>query len=332
LEARLSESACASPRRPGVFVTWAPVSRRTQTLAARLGLEQARVSAPWFKRPLFAPLKYPVQIARTWQLLRRVRPAEVWVMDPPAPAVLVAWAYCRLEPATQVVDMHTVGFYDLKWRVLRLLEWPALRDAAVNLVTNRRLADRLRSWHCRAAVLTDPLPTPPEDIDDPVEKGAVTVVATYSADEPIHELPSVARSLSEVTMYVTGHPLVDTSRWPHNLVPTGFLDDAEYWHRLASSEVVVVLTTRPDTLLSGGYEALAVGRPVVVSGQAVLRERFGDAAVYVSDDADGIAAGIRVALAAADDYAARSRRLAVRWEDEWQKSAAQLLRSLGGSL
>ena len=75
----------------GVFVSWAPFSRRTQTLSRRLGLEAVQVQAPWFKRPVYAPLKYPIQLLRTAVFLARRRPRQVWVMDPPAPAVMLAW-------------------------------------------------------------------------------------------------------------------------------------------------------------------------------------------------------------------------------------------------
>ncbi len=46
--------------------------------------------------------------------------------------------------------------------------------------------------------------------------------------------------------------------------------------------MIVVLTTRPATLLSGGYEAMALGRPLVISDHGVLRDYFGDAAVYAT--------------------------------------------------
>ena len=106
----------------GLFISWAPFSRRTETLAARFGLESRQVAAPWFKRPLYAPLKYPLQVWRTARLLARRAPREVWVMDPPLPAVAVGWAYARRHRLPLVVDIHTVGFYAAKWRALRPLE------------------------------------------------------------------------------------------------------------------------------------------------------------------------------------------------------------------
>jgi len=319
------------PGSPGLFISWAPFSRRTQSLAARFGLELVQVQAPWFKRPLYAPFKYPASVLRTWRLLVARDPAEVWVMDPPVPAVLTAWLYCRSRGRPLVVDLHTVGFYDPKWRALRRLEMPALREAASNVVTNAELAGRVRAWGCRVAILTDPLPVPPDLSGVEPEPGTATIIATFSEDEPIALLPQVASTLRDVRFFVTGRPRLDTTVWPGNLVATGFLSDADFWRRLAASAVIVVLTTRPNTLLSGGYEALCLGRPLVVSDQAVLREYFEDAVVYVRDDAAGIAAGVREALARSAELAERSVALAARREAEWASAAERLLASLGRS-
>ncbi len=107
---------------------------------------------------------------------------------------------------------------------------------------------------------------------------------------------------------VTGRPRGDLSAWPPNLTPTGFLSDVAYWRQLARSAAVAVLTTRPETLLSGGYEALVLGRPLVTSDHAALRGYFGDAAVYAHAEPASLAGAVRTALDGADDYAGRLRR------------------------
>ena len=251
-------------------------------------------------------------------------------MDPPVPAVLTAWLYCRRRSRPLVVDMHTVGFYDPKWRALRRLEMPALRQAASNVVTNAELAGRVRAWGCPVAILTDPLPMPPDLSGVEPEPGTATIIATFSKDEPITLLPEVASALRDVRFFVTGRPRLDTTTWPANLVATGFLSDTDFWRRLAASAVIVVLTKRPNTLLSGAYEALSLRSPLVVSDHAVLREYFEDAVVYVHDDVAGIAAGVREALARTAELAERSAALAARREAEWASTAERLLAVVRG--
>ena len=130
-----------------------------------------------------------------------------------------------------------------------------------------------------------------------MEPGLVTVVATYSKDEPLGILPAVAERLPDVRFAVTGAPRGDLGGWPANLTATGFLSDDDYWRQLARSAAIVVLTTRPATLLSGGYEAMAVGRPLVISDHGVLRDYFADAAVYTGAASGPLSEAVSRALA-----------------------------------
>jgi glycosyltransferase involved in cell wall biosynthesis len=265
---------------------------------------------------------------RTARVLRESRPDEVWVMSPPLPAVALAFVYCARRRAALVVDIHSVGFFALRFRALRPLEIPILRRATVVLVTNDDLADTVRGWGCRPFVLTDPLPEPQSIPENEVDPTRVTVIATFSEDEPLDLLPAVASELNDLTFYVTSNPRGDTSHWPSNLVTTGFLEEQAYWRQLASSAVIMVLTRRPNTLLSGGYEALSLHRPLVLSDQRVLREYFGDSAVYAAADAAALANGVREALQRCGELSKQLCELAALRETEWQAKADELSRIL----
>lgn len=312
----------------GLFISWAPFSRRTETLARRFGLDARFVKTPWPKRPLMTPVKYPYQAFMTASLLRDHAP-EYWVMDPPSPLVALAGLVAGRRRVPLVVDMHTVAFYAPEWRLLRPLELPLLRAATAVLVTNESLAARVRGWGARAFVLPDPLPYPPPASHQNVEPDLVTVIATYSPDEPIDMLPQVARDMPGLRFAVTGDPHGDLSAWPDNLRPTGFLSDADYWRQLRRSAVVVVLTTRPDTLLSGGYEAMVLERPLVTSDQVVLREYFGDAAAYCDADSASMCRAVDEALAQGRELTSKLAALRRRRAAEWEKSARRLQAALG---
>lgn len=314
----------------GTFVSWAPFSRRTETLAAAFDLDLRFVTTPWPKRPLTVPLKYPYQAAATVAALARAGEGEFWVMDPPLPAVALVAAAAWRRRAALVVDMHTVAFYAREWRLLRPLELPALRHAAAVIVTNESLAVQVRRWGARAVVLPDPLPEPPPAaLAVTSEPDLVTVVATYSKDEPLEVLPALARQLPEVRFAVTGSPRGDLSAWPSNLTPTGFLADDAYWLQLAQSAVIVVLTTRPDTLLSGGYEALVLARPLVTSDHAALRGYFGEAALYARAEPASLAKAVRRALDERAAYGSRIGALADERRADWRAAADGLRLALG---
>ena len=103
----------------GLFLSWAPFSRRSETLARRFDLDLRFVSTPWPKRPLAVPLKYPWQTAATVRTLLTRAHDELWVMDPPTPAVLLVGFAAKLRRRPLVVDMHTVAFTALAWRLSR---------------------------------------------------------------------------------------------------------------------------------------------------------------------------------------------------------------------
>ncbi len=316
----------------GVFVSWAPFSRRTETLAQAFDLDLTFLKTPWPKRPWTTPVKYPWQAVRTVRELDARDPGELWVMDPPSLLVAIAGGWAGRHRAPLVVDMHTVAFFAREWRYLRPLEAPALRAAAAVVVTNEGLAREVRGWGARAFVLPDPLPAVPAGVGglaDPVDPGLVTVVATYSKDEPLELLPAVAESLPQLRFAVTGAPRGDLGRWPANLTPTGFLSDREYWRQLARSAVVVVLTTRPATLLSGGYEAVALGRPLVTSDHAVLRDYFGQAALYAPADSRQLSAAVGEAVARGSELAEGIVALRAVREAGWDRAAARLRAVLG---
>ena len=84
----------------------------------------------------------------------------------------------------------------------------------------------------------------------------------------------------------------------------------------------MVLTTRPATLLSGGYEAMAVGRPLVISDHDVLRDYFADAAVYTGATAGQMSEAVSRALAHERELAARITELRSVREDDWQTCRA----------
>ena len=96
---------------------------------------------------------------------------------------------------------------------------------------------------------------------------------------------------------------------PSNVELSGFLSTEGYVSLVSSADAVVVLTTREDTLLSGAWEALALGRPLIVSDTNALKQTFGDGVTYVAPDARAISDAVQRTLA---DPSAAQRARALR--------------------
>jgi Glycosyl transferases group 1 len=295
-------------RAHGLVVAWMPVSRRSDTIAARLGLERLVLGRRGFRRPWTAPLAYPLLAARTIRAIVARRPRAIVVVAPPFVAPLVVLPVARLVGARVAIDVHTGALLDRRWRwSAGILAW-ACRRADAAIVTLPSLAARLGAG-VDALIIPDPLPDLRQgDAPPGADGGEVVAVCGWGDDEPIEALVAAARGRAW-RLVLTGRPTRPVDL-PPNVELTGFLDDDAYVRRLARAAAVVVLTTRDDTLLSGAWEGIALGRPLVLSDTLALRSTFGDGPSYVRPEAAAIAAGIEATLA--DPDRARAATVALR--------------------
>jgi glycosyltransferase involved in cell wall biosynthesis len=296
------------------FLTWSS-HRRTSGLAAGLGIELLEVISA--RRGLARHLEL---IARTLGLLC-TRSFRVIVAQ--NPSIILATLLVCIRPARRyrlVVDAHneaiTPFVHDVA--VVRAVSRWLLQRACLTIVTNAELAERVRQAHGRPFVLPDPLPTVPPDLPaDTSWPPYVVVVCTFAPDEPLGEIFAAAGGLPEVQFKVTGNarrcaPALLASK-PANVELTGFLDEHSYWALLAGSEAVLDLTSMPDCLVCGAYEALALGVPMILSDNPAGRRLFGQVAVFTDTTPAGIAAAIETSL-----VKPRNRAAALEYTAQWR--------------
>jgi glycosyltransferase involved in cell wall biosynthesis len=302
------------------FLTWSS-HRRTSGLAEGLGIELVEVISP--RRGAIRHLEL---IARTLLLLF-TRSFRVIVAQNPS-IVLVTLLLC-LRPLRRyrlVVDAHneavTPFVHDVA--VVRAVSRWLLRRACLTVVTNDELAERVRRAHGRPAVLPDPLPAVPPGLPaGPSRPAYVVVVCTFAPDEPLEEIFAAARALPGTQFRVTGNarrcaPALLASK-PANVELTGFLDEHTYWALLAASQAVVDLTSMPDCLVCGAYEALALGVPMILTDNAAGRRLFGETAAFTDTSPTGIVAAIEASL-----KAPRSPTAALKYAAQWHTQASGL--------
>jgi glycosyltransferase involved in cell wall biosynthesis len=322
-----------SSRRRGVVIAWMPVSQRSSTIAERLGYDLVLIDRSGFRRAWTAPLVYPVSAIRTILALLRLRPRAAIIAVPPFVAPLVALPFLIVLRARLAVDVHSGAVLDRRWRwALGILGWVGRRSVAA-IVTLPSLEAPFRTRGVTTMVIPDPLPnlTVPASAapSGAVADGRPLVVAVcgWGLDEPIEALIGSATD-RPWRLVLTGRVRRELSPPPPNVTLAGFLDDQAYVQLVARADAVVVLTERDDTLLSGAWEAIALERPLVLSGTAALRTTFGDGIVYVDADPASIAAGIDAVLA--DPGAAASvARLRARFARENDEALTALATRLG---
>jgi glycosyltransferase involved in cell wall biosynthesis len=318
-------------------VAWAAFQPRTVRLAAELEGQSFFVSSTRLARSAaLLPLRYLSAAYRTWSLLERHRPRRVLVITPPVVAPLVSWAWCAWRGRLLVVDCHTGAFHSRRWAWARPLHrWVLRRARAVLVHTDDALA-LVTSWGAPALLVPDDLPVPEEATVTSAAEGPVVLVAgSFDANEPVDVVLDAIRLVPEVDVRLTGDPelLAPELRRaaPPNAVFTGFLPYSDFLGELMAADVVAAFSSDPQIMNRAAFEAVGLGRPLVLSNLPALRGRFGDAAVFSDNLPQQMAQAMRRALLEKVQLAARSSELAIRLREQREGSLEQLRSRLGGA-
>jgi glycosyltransferase involved in cell wall biosynthesis len=176
------------------------------------------------------------------------------------------------------------------------------RVADLVIVTNYMHRNRIRSLGGRGFVCPDPLPDLSRYcIQEEEIARKVFFICSFDVDEPIQEVFRAAEILlpEGFQFFVSGNYRkagIAPDDFPH-LKLLGFVSETEFYGHLFSSQVVVDLTDYDNCLVCGAYEALAAGKPLVLSREKALQEYFTDGTVFTANQAAEIAAAVRQAHA-----------------------------------
>lgn len=284
-----------------IWITWEE-HRRSRELAAHLG---AALFAYVSQRPYL--LRVAQLSVRTLRLIVRVRPDLVVVQNPSIVLTTLACALRRALHYKVVVDRHSnfkqqeLGNRSPKWRAFHFLSKYTVRAADVTIVTNETLSALVTSWGGRGFVLPDKIPTLSVCSGRSLAgKPGIVLISSHAADEPLKEALQAAALAEDLHFYITGDPARTVAAFPDllrdNVHLTGYLPEAEYQSLLASADAVMTLTTAPNTLLCGAYEAVAVGKPLIISDQEALRRHFYKGTVVAQNTPRSLADAARRAV------------------------------------
>jgi glycosyltransferase involved in cell wall biosynthesis len=302
-------------RGPLVALAWSPFQARTGALATELGGEARFIAGPRLRRiRLFLPLRYLRDVVETWRYLRRVKPSVVIVITPPVFAPLTAWLWCRLHGRPLVVDCHTLALHSRKWSWALPLHRFLMRRSRVVLVHTKEAEAEVRGWGIEVMVLPDELPDAALAPSSAQPTGPrVLIAGSLDWDEPVGAVLEAARLIPNLELRVAGDParVADDLRAaaPTNVVFTGWLDYPTFLGEVRAADVVAAFTGEPGVMNRAAFEAIGLGRPLVLSDLPGMRERFGDAALFTTNDSASIARTINQAYEERGRLAQQSLRL-----------------------
>lgn len=302
-----------------IWVTW-ETQPRNRSMARELGvpLHVFDFGGGRARRQLRA-------ISATLRLLWTTRPSVVFASNPSLVLTYLLLA-CRAVLRYRLVsDAHYGGVVDVTGSrlVQRLLNF-ANRHADVVIVTNSGHAGRIAAVGGTPFVCPDPLPqvrtsvAPPEALTG--AQKSVLFICSYDPDEPFQAVFEAANRLAErgFRLFASGRYSrvgLSTGDAP-NAVLLGYVDRATYESYLRNVDVVLDLTTWQDCLVCGAYEAMAAGKPCVLSRTDALTELFTHGTVFCSHDPDAIAQAV---LQAYEQRSALRSQIA-DWVQQHQRS------------
>jgi glycosyltransferase involved in cell wall biosynthesis len=159
----------------------------------------------------------------------------------------------------------------------------------------------------------------------------IVVVCGYGKDEPINEILKATHLITDVNFYLTGKSSkLKNVPLNKNVQLTGYLKDSGYENLLRTADIIMVLTTRPDTVLSGAYDSVGLEKPLITSDTATLRKYFYKGTIITENNAKSIADAINQARKNLDKLHTEMESLRKEKELTWQKQfvpVAEILNS-----
>lgn len=318
-------------RPPVSFIAWSSVSGRSLEIAKALGGEAKCFYDFGFVRRELVPLRYLASALRTVLYLLVRRPRAVIATNPPVFPALIAYLYGRLTGAPVVLDSHptSFGFYaDKKLVTLMPVHRFLMARVSGAIVTVDELADEVRKQGGRATIVHEAPPLwtvpPPEPLQG---RPVVLFVGIFATDEPVELVAEAARQLPDVDIKMTGDlrkcPPELLEHAPPNLELVGFLDPLAYRDAIAAANVVMTLTTRPESVDRGANEAVFARRPLIVSDWPAARTYFPHA-VHVPNTAEGVLAGIREAVGRYDQLRRKADLALAEQQGRWEQQLEAL--------
>jgi glycosyltransferase involved in cell wall biosynthesis len=187
----------------------------------------------------------------------------------------------------------------------------------------------LHAWGAKALLLPDDLPEAGQALPLPSARGLRVVVAgSLDGNEPVTAAVEAARLIPDVEVRLTGYesrvPISVRRGAPPNVTFTGWLDYPRFLGELCAANVVGVFSTDPHIMNRSAFEAVGLGRPLVLTDFPGLRSRFGDGALFTPNDPKAMARTLTQALEHQDELAGQSRELQTRLRRQHQDAVARL--------
>jgi len=291
-----------------IFLAWKPYCTRSHNIANHFGATNFYIYPfPSDGNPIKALSRYFISFFKTLWVLYKEKADLIFSLNQPAPLIFAIYFFTSVFKGKYVLDSHSAPFNDPRLTLLK----PAYKffacRALFNINTNTYHKRLVESWGGKSFVIGDvPIDFRKKYPRRNVSDKSIVVVLSFMFDEPLDAIWESVRRMPDVSFHVTGNyrkaPKKLLRDVPANMVLEGFLSRDDYLGLLLSTKAVMSLTTRDFTMQMGAYEALSLERPIITSDWQILRESFGDGAIYVKNNPESICYGVGEVLNGYEKY------------------------------
>lgn len=314
-----------------IWISW-EIHRRSSELA-----NYFKIDKYFFVSNLNRFVKHPYFIIKTFLILMKVRPNILVIQNP---SIVLAVFVCFLKKLKifsykLIVDSHNEGvkpFYK-KFNYFLFIYSFIHKTADLNIVTNEKLGNIVHYNGGKHFVLPDRLPFV-ENVNRINLKGKFNYlfICTFAKDEPVANfLIASSRLDNSDCVYITG----DYKKWKNdiynlntNIIFTGYLSDNDYWNYLYSVDCVIDLTMIEDCIVCGAYEALSLGKPMLLTDSEVLRSTFSMGAIFTNNDTHSLEKNLAIIKQQIDALRSETEQYRSIFQQQWERKALEFKNKL----
>ncbi len=285
----------------GVFISWSKEgAQRTEHLAKFLNFEIFRFSL-FPRKIIFSLIKFPIQFFKTLFYLFKTKP-KIVIVEFCQPIIgLPSFIYKYFFGKKIIVDMHSGPFVSKKWKFFKPITHFVLKNSDLILIHDETIKEKLIFEKNKKIVLLHN----PIFIEENVSlnnKEYFVFPASWDKDEPIKEIIEATFLLKDVEIFITGKKNIKINKIPQNLKFTGFLPNEDFYNLLKNAKGIISLTKWDYTLTFASFEAINLEKPLVVSNKKAFKKFFEDNVIYVENEPNSIAEGIKKLILNYDFY------------------------------
>lgn len=304
-----------------IFVAW-NTTPRSRVLANFLQATIITYQVP--TNHLLRLFNYPFLMFLTFCKLLQQKPDNIFVQLPPIQVSIPTFLYSKIFRKRLIFDTHSGIFFPkgIHQRLYYYLYANMIKHINLNLVHNDSILTRKCLQNTTTIVLEDKLPYQPI-VYNPNKPLKAVIICGYGKDEPINEVLKAAELIPDIDFYLTGKSdKLKNIPMSQNVKLTGYLNNTDYEIFLRTADLIIALTTRPDTVLCGAYEAVGLQKPLITSDTETLRKYFNKGTIYTANNANAIAQAITEARKNLAKLYNEMALLRKEKETTWQKQFA----------